>query len=213
MKTLFFTILFFGPFLNFAQKPTANKLPDRKQLIKNELIKKTREDCALPKYYKTEKVNVKLVEKSKPIIYEYGIGLVNIKDSARFAKFLFLKDGESHLNYENRHGYPIDSIWWDIDSKGTNYSVMFTDIDSFPRILEFTFFNDPEKIDLRYNNDFEFYKRRKKEKIGMTDEVYFVEIYYWAMSKGGTVRLYKDEGYAYVNTKGKITLEVSDSEL
>lgn len=210
MKKVFLFLLILIPYLLLAQKPAnKNQTIDKKQLIKNALIKNKRDECALPKYYKTELVNVTLISKAKPIYQDRGIGLVNIKDSAFAAKYLFLKGYESHSSFENHVGYTIDTIQSKIEDAGISYEVLYNFSDSFPQLLEFTIFNDPEKIDLRHNNHFEFYRGKKKVKAGMTKDEYFVEIYYWAMSKGGTVRLYHEEGYAYYDSKGKISLDVT----
>jgi len=213
MKKVWLFLLMLFPYLLVAQKPIPKKQTiDKKQLIKNALIKNKRDECALPKYYKTELVNVTLISKAKPIYQDRGINLVNIKDSAFAARYLFLKELESYSYFENYVGYSIDTIQTKVEDTGINYEVLFNFSDSFPRILEFTIFNDPEKIDLRYNNHFEFYRGKKRIKAGMTMDEYLVEIYYWAMSKGGTVRLYHEEGYAYYDSKGKITLKIYNED-
>jgi hypothetical protein len=44
----------------------------------------------------------------------------------------------------------------------------------------------------------------KKSVIKYLDSEYSVNIWYWAMSKGGKINLYNDKGTAYVDKKGVV---------
>jgi hypothetical protein len=185
-----------------AQGPAKPKPISESQLVKNGIINQTKEECALPKYYKTEKLSLTLLSKAAPYFIEVGVSKVILPDSINPPKYIFLKNGQKHPRLITGIAYPIDSVYYERSSVGWNSIFSYRIADSIT-ILEYIIkYDNPEFID-ENSTKLEVFRSKKKVK-EMSSSYYSVDYYYWAMSKGGTVRLYHETGIAAIDKKGKV---------
>ncbi len=217
MKNTILLLLLFVSLHSSSQKvPKASV--DLKQLVRTEVIKQTKGLCALPKYYKTEKVDVYLISKPRPYTYDAGVSKVSYSDTIGKAKYIIFKytDDDVYADFFYKKGivsqtmYRVDSIYYKVSENGIYFETSFFDIDSINKSFNYYTYRDSTTFDDKIEY-FKLYAKKKTIK-DVTDAKYLTEIYYWAMSKGGTVRLYHDIGYAYVDKNGKVIYILESSE-
>lgn len=183
MKNLLLLTYFLLSLSSFAQKGV-NPIT----LIKNHVIKETKNTLELPKYFKLEKIDVTLTRKSETIAYQIGVNEVFISDSNFKPKYLVSED-DDYTDFKKSIVYKIDSL------KKVSEGYTFYLHDKKKEVLEFYYTSMDVNI--------RCYKSVKTEKITM-DSYYDTKIIYWAMSNGGTLRLYKDLGFVSMDKKNKI---------
>jgi hypothetical protein len=186
--------------LNFVSAQSAKK-PSLNQQIRNKVINETKSSLALPKYFKLEKVSVTLNEKSKINTYEVGDKEIKLED-------LFNKDLKPN---------PISNVKYFNLLESDEYNERTEKFHKIDSIVKddtgyFFYYNEGEAIYLtKDDSEIQLYSSSKKIKY-TSNSWYTTEIYYWAMSNGGSLRLYHDEGLVGVNKNGKISYSVIDDE-
>lgn len=190
------------------KSPTGKKGVNPIALIKTAVIKQIKSELALPKYYKTEKLTVRARERR--YFTEYvGIGEVPLWDTVQIGKYLLLSQDAEYDDLESGMLYEIDSRNISYESVLPLVEVVL--FDSNLLLKKFFYLLNPEaksqtelvrnkelKDIVKIYNGVNIVKRR-------SDQFYDVEIYYWAMSKGGTVRLYHEIGLASIDKNGKVS--------
>ncbi len=191
MKLLPICIFLLVSFNTIGQAP---KKPSINQLVKNKVISATRNSLALPKYFKFEKVTATLDEKSKINTIETGENEIPIDE-------IFNSPNNPNLVFKAKY---IDYI--EVDENDEKIQ-RFYKLDSIVKDEAgyFLYHNDGEAVYLTENtSDLKLFSKSKKS-IYKTSTWYTTEIYYWAMSNGGTIRLYHDEGLVGIDSKGKLS--------
>jgi hypothetical protein len=193
MNNLLITsILIFTFFFSFGQTKKINVVPtkvDEKTKVRNYVINQIKNSLEFPKYYKTEKINIDLTFKGKPtnIAYCSAENKVGIDEKPKYF---------TNNCIEKEKIYKIEKLECDTEYK--SFTVFYKKnnfvIDSFV-------YDEP-------NTDIEFFT--KQTFIKYLDSEYEIKIWYWAMSRGGTIRLYNDSGTAYVDKKGTVIFIIKD---
>lgn len=195
MKYFLTPILAFAFLFSNAQtkKPATAKpsQPTELQRVRSKVIAETKGMLELPKYFKLEKVTVELALKAQYVTDDIGIEINNPKDSMQNCKYFILAEF-SMCDLVTKKAYKVDSI------QVINGSY-------------FVYYNGNELPCMFSENSYNisFYKSYRKEK-RWVNSYYDTKIIYWAMSKGGQVRLYTDLGIAEVEKSGKITYVVTE---
>lgn len=204
MKNIFILCIYFLPVIGFSQNKPAPKPISESQKIKNVIIKETKDNCALPKYYKTEQIKVNLVSKAGPIIIDVGFDKVLLPDTLNIAKFLFLSEDADDDKIKAGIGYPIKQITYEETQLGWNCIIEYIGPDLISELESIFVYKN--KNDGTENTRFELFKSKiRKDTKKISESLYSVDYYYWAMSNGGNVRLYHKTGYASIDKKGIIS--------
>ena len=184
MKKTFLIINLFLSLILFAQKPV-----DQKELVKSYVIKQTMASLEFPKYYKTEKTTIFLTQDT----IQVGVNKANPCDLKNVPKYLTIDEDIIEDNLEKFKAYKIDSILPVVISNkviDSTVIIYHKDADNQNQLFYYQPNDSIHKFFKSYKNSFvKFYK---------------VSIWYWAMSKSGTVRLYNDKGNAFIDNKNRI---------
>lgn len=189
------TLLLFLLILTFQIGSTQNpKLLSEKDKVRNYVIKETKGVLELPKYFKLEKVTIDLIEPHKKIVQDVGVEEVFFTDSTKKAKYMVASENFMYGSMDWNKFYKIDSISY--HNENITYSIYFKNNGA----------NDVFEYKPTYDG-VSFYKQKKV--VTFTRESkYYTKIIFWAMSKGGELRLYTDIGVCTVDSKGVINYEV-----
>lgn len=189
-KPIILLYLFFLTPIIFGQKP---KAPTEKELVRQHVINKTRSSLELPKYFKLEKIIIELTDKPELKTLDIGVNEVYLNDTTQRAKYMIADETFIHGELNWFEAYKIDTFY---EVPYYKYKIQYQK-NGFQEVMDYSASYDGLK----------FYTKIKKHSY-KTSAYYSTRIIYWAMSNGGTVRLYSDNGIAAVDSKKKITYEV-----
>ena len=168
--------------------------PTQLQLVKNLVVLKSKNNLELPKYFKLEKITAEISKKGGG--YEsvsIGVNPIDPMDTFYKKKVLIIEI-EDEYSLGTYKSYSIDSVNKVHD---TYFFYLKGELEAY------TFPSN--------SVNFGVYEKAIQEKI-YNNRIYTTKIIYWAMSKGGQLRLYTDYGLVSINEKGKMTYVVSELE-
>ncbi len=168
---------------------------DEKTKVKNYIINQSKNGLEFPKYYKTEKITLELIFKGKPVNIDYGAKIDKVEINEQPKYFEVKVDDYIGIGVQKNKLYKINKLVY--DTQYAYYTIFYKKSNTL---------ND--SFTYEGGSDIELFT--KQSFIKYLDTEYNVNIWYWAMSKGGTIRLYHDVGTAYVNNKGSVSYTVDE---
>jgi hypothetical protein len=169
---------------NFAQTTI-----DERTKVKNYVTNQIKNSLEFPKHFKTEKITVELISKGKPANIPFGSSkdIVAIDKTPKYFKIKV--DTLLGIGFQKNKLNEIFKLAH--DSEYNYYTIFYK---KFDNVLDSFIYEG--------SNDIVLFS--KKSVIKYLDSEYSVNIWYWAMSKGGKINLYNDKGTAYVDKKGVV---------
>ncbi len=168
---------------------------DEKTKVKNYVINQSKNGLEFPKYYKTEKITLELTFKGKSVNIAYGANIDKVEIHEKPKYFNVKVENLLGIGLQKDKLYKINKLVY--DTQYAYYTIFYKKSNN---LNDSFIYEGSSDIDLFTKQSF----------ITYLDTEYKVNIWYWAMSKGGTVRLYNDLGTAYVNNKGSVSYIVDE---